>query len=367
MKELLKIGTNLEENTCSNKLAFSSFMLNKVSRTFALNINVLSGKLRDEMLLAYVFCRIADTIEDEPKLNASEKDVLLNLFANIFKDTSNYDQNIKNFINSIPQEWKESKDNWEYILCANCQWCFDVFLEFSEKIIAITAATVIEMCKGMVRFSHKLEQAGDWMAIQTIAELDEYCYFVAGIVGNLVTEFFDFHSTLINKKTHTKLKSLSISFGLALQITNILKDAMEDSTRGICFLPEELAHKYDTTTKDMFLDKNHAKAKKVIQELIIKSWKHLDDAIEYSLSLPRLEPKMRLFCLWPMLMSAETLAAIGDGDKSFDLKNKIKITRPQVKSIISKSSARCWSNTLTKRYYNSIKKKAKLNFANIGG
>jgi Phytoene/squalene synthetase len=45
----------------------------KVSRTFALNIRVLRGDLHRSVLIAYLFCRTVDTVEDAAKLDPKIK------------------------------------------------------------------------------------------------------------------------------------------------------------------------------------------------------------------------------------------------------------------------------------------------------
>jgi len=49
-------------------------LLEGVSRTFALTIPQLPGGLREAVTNAYLLCRIADTIEDDPGLDAETKD-----------------------------------------------------------------------------------------------------------------------------------------------------------------------------------------------------------------------------------------------------------------------------------------------------
>jgi len=49
-------------------------LLEGVSRTFALTIPQLPGGLREAVANAYLLCRIADTIEDDPGLDAETKD-----------------------------------------------------------------------------------------------------------------------------------------------------------------------------------------------------------------------------------------------------------------------------------------------------
>ena len=53
--------------------AYQDAILPKVSRTFALTIPQLPPALRRAVTNAYLLCRIADTIEDEPTLSAEDK------------------------------------------------------------------------------------------------------------------------------------------------------------------------------------------------------------------------------------------------------------------------------------------------------
>ena len=81
---------------------FAEDILQKVSRTFALNIQVLPTRLRIPVLMAYLLCRIADTIEDDPDLSADAKEYSLRLFSQIFNDAHNSTEHYNLFIDSIP-------------------------------------------------------------------------------------------------------------------------------------------------------------------------------------------------------------------------------------------------------------------------
>jgi farnesyl-diphosphate farnesyltransferase len=345
---------------CEDPWALSSHLLLQVSRTFALNINVLPGQKRKELLISYLYCRMADTVEDDPFLESAEKDKLLRLFREIFaveKDQSETlgAQKIEEFVQALPQSWKES-DDWNHILCVYPLWSIQLFWQQDTEVRKEIARTIDIMTRGMAQYAERQEKAGAWMSLDTVQELEEYCYYVAGVVGELITVLFS-RSPLVGKKRRKKMEDLSVSFGLALQLTNILKDAEEDHHRGICYLPEELAQKEGISTKDLFLPENLEAGRKVVEHLVDKTWKHLEDALEYTLLLPRLEYRMRLFCLWPLMMAAETLAAIGDGSSTFKKDYKVKIDRAQVKKILKKTTLICYSNLLLKRYFLSIQKK----------
>jgi farnesyl-diphosphate farnesyltransferase len=368
--ELELIGTIIEcvpslgnaTKTCADLWQYSSFMLEKVSRTFALNINVLPGVtagLKQQMLLAYLFCRMADTVEDDPILSAEQKKERLQLFSNVFSQSTT-DQALQageEFVNALPNHWQGNCD-YNHILCENLQWPLQLYLEFPSEVQGVISHTIQEMCTGMASYALKQEQAGDWMSLQTVAQLDDYCYYVAGVVGTMITGLFSANSIFIGPNKQKQLHSLSVSFGLGLQLVNIMKDVVEDSHRGVCYIPQELANPYQVTTRQLFDPSNKSIAQKVMQAMVQKAYAHLCDALDYTLSIPRLEPRMRLFCLWPLFMALENLVAIGDGSKSFAQDSKVKITRAQVKAIIRNTILLVPSNFLLKQYF--LKMSAKI-------
>src|SRR5690242_10799975 len=67
---------------------FAREILPAVSRTFALSIRVLPGELGRAVLAAYLLCRIADTLEDEPSLPADAKAALLDQLERCFDDAA---------------------------------------------------------------------------------------------------------------------------------------------------------------------------------------------------------------------------------------------------------------------------------------
>ena len=67
--------------------------------------------------------------------------------------------------------------------------------------------------------------------IQTAAELEEYCYLVASVVGLMMCRVFGVSSVEAYPR--------AVEMGLAMQITNILRDIREDYERGRIYLPAE--------------------------------------------------------------------------------------------------------------------------------
>ena len=356
------------ESTMNRREAwkYAEEILLQVSRTFALNINVLKGKLHKSILLAYLYLRIADTVEDDPDMKASEKDVILGKFAEIFKTEKLPDESIAAFEQALPESWRKSEHPYMN-LCLHTHVVVPLLREMPETYAAPVRAVTIEMCHGMAKFALRQEAAlsSGWFTLESVADLDEYCYYVAGIVGKLLTNLFAADTCLINDARKAEMQKLDVSFGLALQVANIVKDCVEDSTRRVCFVPEEIcrrhgfAHSYEMFTVPAEagaradFDKRRAA---VMGELVQKAWGHLNDAIAYTKLVPNIKMRTRLFCLWPLFMAAENMKLIGDGSGLFAADKKMKITRDTVKRIVKSTSVHFYSDRWIEKTYLQLKK-----------
>jgi farnesyl-diphosphate farnesyltransferase len=70
-------------------------------------------------------------------------------------------------------------------------------------------------------------------------ELRDYCFNVAGIVGNMLTELFLIGRPALDGVA-PELRARAAQFGEGLQLVNILKDATADAAAGRVFLPPDL-------------------------------------------------------------------------------------------------------------------------------
>lgn len=332
---------------------YAEEMLDRVSRTFALNIKILGKKLRKPILLAYLYMRMADTIEDDQFLSAEEKISLLKKFSQALNFGG---KNVNEFVNSLPKSWKDS-EKADRALCCNAAIVLPLLSEYSEPVVNAIKKGVEEMCNGMAEFVEKQEKRTDnWFTIECEADLDRYCYFVAGLVGNMLTKLFCLNGKNFNEKRQKKLRELSVSFGLALQLVNIIKDIQEDSLRKVCFVPIEFFRKHGIKSVQEFFSPKFSQEKKnlVIGELTKKAKRHLLDAKNYIKHLPRFEYRMRLFCLWPSLMAADNLRVIGDGSIIFEEGKRAKITRKTVTKITRRSMIFGWSNFWIEREFSTF-------------
>lgn len=79
--------------------------------------------------------------------------------------------------------------------------------------------------------------------IRTFAELYDYCYHVASVVGLTIIHIFGFESPEALK--------LAEKCGIAFQLTNVLRDVREDAENGRVYLPEEDLERFHVTAGEL--------------------------------------------------------------------------------------------------------------------
>ncbi len=81
----------------------------------------------------------------------------------------------------------------------------------------------------------------------TFSDLQLYCYRVASTVGLMCIEIFGYK--------HKSAKDFAINLGIALQLTNILRDIKKDSEKGRIYLPQEDLVKFNYSENDVMQNK----------------------------------------------------------------------------------------------------------------
>jgi len=325
--------------------AYCSDMLPKVSRTFALCIRLLPRDLEPPVLIAYLLCRIADTIEDAADLTGSEKASLLTHFSSCLDDEGlDVGPLLSRFENPRTDE-EELASQADVVLAE-----FRRLPSFQRSAIQ---PWVQEMCSGMAGFAedHQEGDAESPRVLATVNDLERYCYFVAGTVGHLLTDLFASVRLAVTPRHYAQLKPLATSFGLGLQLTNIIKDVADDRRRGWSFVPQELCDEAGVRPGDLHDPDRGRQAHQAMQALIQKAREHLKDALEYCTRLPHSEYRVRLFCLTSLYFAARTLRLAGHDARLLDPTHKVKITRGEVYRTVATTAVIASSNTLVRAYF----------------
>ena len=314
--------------------------LQKVSRSFALTIPQLPPMLGRSVTNAYLLCRIVDTIEDDAALSLDQKRDFLCRFSEIIE--SKMSASIQSFAAEVVPALSEQTLPAEKELITHTEEVMRTLFSFSERQQATIRCCVKKMATGMSWFQEQKNPAG----LKRVSDMDAYCYYVAGVVGEMLTELFcDYSSDIAAQRK--QLLSLAPSFGQGLQMTNILKDLWDDRTRGACWLPRELFERYGFDLNRLSAGETAPGFRKGLATLIGIARNHLDMAMEYTLLIPANETGIRRFCLWAIGMAVFTLRNIYR-KPDYRCGLDVKISRRRTKSIILISNAAVKSNYLLK-------------------
>jgi farnesyl-diphosphate farnesyltransferase len=295
-------------------------ILPHVSRTFALTIPQLPEPLRVAVTNAYLLCRIADTIEDEPALPPEETLAYLERFKAVVAGHGN----AALLASEVEGRLSNRTLSTERDLIINMVRVVNVTASLATPQRAAIQRCVDLMCYGMPRFQSTASTRG----LPQITDLDEYCYYVAGVVGEMLTALFCEYSEGAGRN-RAALQALAVSFAQGLQMTNILKDVWEDRSRGACWLPQEVFTRHQVDLARLTSTPRNLGFDAGMNELLGVAHAHLRNALNYTLLIPAEETGIRRFCLWAVGLAVLTLRKIYK-NPGFTAGSQVKITRSAV-------------------------------------
>ena len=310
----------MSETPRSSDLACQDRMLQGVSRTFALTIPQLPDPLECAVGNAYLLCRIADTIEDEPTLGAGQKRALSERFNAVLAQR----ETPQRFVESLHPLLSRYTSEEERDLIRNTARVVRITHSFAPRQQAALRRCVRIMSRGMAEFQEGSTLSG----LPCMEDLDRYCYHVAGVVGEMLTELFCEHAPAIDAQ-RARLLELAVSFGQGLQMTNVLKDIWEDRARGACWLPRDVFQRAGFDLDDLAPDIRSPAFERGLAELIGVARLHLGRALIYTLMMPNREEGIRRFCLRALGMAVLTLRKI-HSRLDFRAGEEVKISRSSV-------------------------------------
>lgn len=336
--------TNMQMDTktaLETNLDYQKQILPGVSRTFALTIPQLPDLLRGPVTNGYLLCRIADTIEDDAQLTVEDKEYFLEQFVSVVAGLQEPQQLAEKLAPQLaPQTLPKERE-----LIVNMGQVIAYTRALPDAKRAALERCIQIMAPGMHQFEHEASLAG----LATLADLDRYCYVVAGVVGEMLTDLFCDYSPKI-KAQRENLWTLATSFGQGLQMTNILKDVWEDHSRGICWLPRDVFAKYGFDLSHLSVNTHAPQFARGMQDLIAVALTHLNNALAYIQLLPSEEVGMRRFCIWAINLAGLTLGNI-QHCLSFKSGREVKVSRRMLKATIIASNLCIRRNGLLKKLF----------------
>lgn len=172
----------------------------------ALAFVALGRERREDITIFYAFCRVIDDIADSTEPTVQEK----------ARDLTAW------------RRWLRKGTPDEPTLARNVR---DLIAKYS-----LTPAMLEEIIDGVEMDLHNVRY-------NSFEELRLYCYRVASAVGLVSIEIFGYRNPAC--------RQYAIQLGLALQMTNIIRDVGKDLTNGRIYLPQQDLARFDYPEEDL--------------------------------------------------------------------------------------------------------------------
>ena len=303
-------------------------LLPGVSRTFAISIAVLRGDLALDVAMAYLVCRLLDTVEDDVQIPAERRRRILMSLAEAIVQQVKLPEALADLAGMRDQIQATPV---EHELLAEAESLFSRLNAIPPARSASIKSWSCEMAQGMADFVS--DTPGE--SVRSMQDLERYCHAVAGTVGGMLTDLFIVYGCGINRKKQVRLKQFQEAFGRGLQLVNIIKDCGKDWKLGRSFIPRDFVTRARLSRADEFFSNGNELTREILTPLVEKASTDLDDAVRYVRILPRRMWRARLFCIYPLVFARASLALLANNlDRIVLGEPGPRITRGQVRRLM---------------------------------
>jgi len=318
--------TPLEED-----LEWCHQVVQDVSRTFTITIDVLAEPISTSICIGYLLCRIPDTVEDAGHIPSEEKAQLLRTYDSVLDPES--ETEVDAFTTDV-SEWIPGDPNADWSLVAETERVVRAFDAQSEQVREAIRPPARELVSGMATFVERYAAEGG-LRVQARSELHEYCHYAAGTVGELVTNLVTDSDT--PAEVRDPLAANAEAFGLALQLVNICKDVGADfHEENNVYLPADELTAEGVSQDDLGDPANADGVAAVVRRTVDDARDSLDEAQVWLEHVP--ERRGNRMAAWaiPYLLAVATLREVESRPLDVLHPDGVKITREEVGTIIGR-------------------------------
>lgn len=192
----------------SKKASYSQEVTQKSKSSFYYSFLLLPGLKREAIYTVYAFCRFIDNIVDEKlSVGQSAEDLL--------------------------RRWRQELDD-----CYEGRATHPITVELAEYVRRFKIPKIY--FEGLIKGA---EMDLFVKRYETFSDLYQYCYRVAALVGLMCIEIFGY--------SNPQAREYAVHLGVALQLTNILRDLREDAEKGRIYLPREDLQRFGYTEDEL--------------------------------------------------------------------------------------------------------------------
>jgi phytoene/squalene synthetase len=280
-------------------LEFYQAHLDRVSRSFAFCIQALASPLRGWVSLAYLMCRVLDTVEDSPWQNRALRDEVYAEFEGFLSARP-----AAAVVQAWSQKFPPTIPEGEKLLLKDAYPLFKDLHGLPAGAKLSLQSAIFKMYRGMRHYANTQDSAGS-LKLKDLVDANRYCYFVAGVVGELLTGLvLEYRQEF---RPGPEFMKNAFHFGLFLQKVNLLKDQRGDEKEGRFLVPNR-------------------------QVMLASLRENARGAIDYITALPTDEKGYRTFCAWSLFLGAASLPFI---EQAYQENDGSKIPRSATQEILS--------------------------------
>ncbi|MDA1128411.1 MAG: phytoene/squalene synthase family protein [Chloroflexi bacterium] len=333
-------------------------VLKGVSRSFYLTIRNLPNNLREPVGLAYLLARAADTISDRQagRLAGFSGERLQSLVILRTQVAGPADKMVLEKLASQMMEGGSTPQ--ERALFSSLADSFSLLESLGDTDREQVRWVVATLTQGMEMdlTTFPAAESGQVASLATSDDLDRYIYLVAGCVGEFWTKVAAIHEPRLKSWDVEQMSQTGVRFGKALQLTNVLRDVPRDLRMGRCYIPADELAAAGLVPEDLLDPENEQRARPVLVQWMHTALGHFDAAEEYLLAVPRRSVRLRLACLWPLLLGLATLARVARSGKWLDPDTTVKVGRGWVYRMMALSLPAVFSNHLLRFWIRRLRR-----------
>jgi phytoene synthase len=204
--------------------AFCRAIARREAKNFYWAFRVLPRHKSDAMCAVYAFMRRADDISDDESKPIEARRAEMKSWLEAWRASRS---------SALNQSSSNTTEDPVFLALSHTQRRFNIPDSLLEELVAGTAMDLEP-------------RTANREPIQTYATFDDlyrYCYLVASVVGLVCIRIFGY--------TDARAEILAEQTGVALQLTNILRDVKEDVERGRVYLPLDLLNEFGESIDDL--------------------------------------------------------------------------------------------------------------------
>ncbi|QLK25713.1 squalene/phytoene synthase family protein [Natrinema zhouii] len=299
-----------------------------VSRTFSITIDRLEEPMARHICVGYLLCRIADTIEDAGHIPPDVQTELLTRYDRLLDPDA--DSSVSAFMDDV-EPWIPDERTQDWTVVAETPRVLRTFESFEEEPREIMREPVRELVDGMAMFTDRYASEGG-LRLQTIEELEEYCWYAAGTVGTLITGLV---ARGTSQERADEMRGNARSFALLLQLVNIAKDVDDDyREENNVYLPAEWLAAENVDVESVTDEDHHGGVTNVIKRVTSRAEHYLDDAHRYLEVVPEHHGNRLSAWAIPYLLAVGTLRELRERPEDVVREGDVKVSRAEVFALL---------------------------------